>query len=101
MNLHNIEITVYNGVRDTNGYVLTLFKILNNVDYDAITSSSSTADTERRRQIKLSLPQAISSGVFAPTRSADNLIKHSDLICVDINRKANEQIANIDTLSRL
>lgn len=98
MNLHNIEITVYNGVRDTKGHVSTLFKFLNEVDFDAINELRSTTDPERRRQIKLSLPQATISGVFAPTRSADNLVKHSGLICVDIDRKDNEHIANFDTL---
>lgn len=98
MNLHNIEITVYDGVRDTKGHVTTLFKFLNDVDYDTINELRSTADSERRRQIKLSLPQATISGVFAPTRSADNLVKHSGLICVDIDRKDNEHIANFDTL---
>lgn len=98
MNLHNIEITVYDGVRDTKGHVTTLFKFLNEVDYDTINELRSTADSERRRQIKLSLPQATISGVFAPTRSADNLVKHSGLICVDIDRKDNEHIANFDTL---
>lgn len=98
MNLHNIEITVYDSVRDTKGHVSTLFKFLNEVDYDAINELRSTADSERRRQIKLSLPQATISGVFEPTRSADNLIKHSGLICVDIDRKDNEHIANFDTL---
>ena len=41
-----------------------------------------------RKQIKLSLPQATISGVFAPTRSANNLVTHSGLICVTVGENA-------------
>ena len=36
LNFHEIEITVYRGVRDTTGYRSTLFEFLNDVEYDAI-----------------------------------------------------------------
>ena len=98
MNFHDIEITVYKGVRDTIGHRSTLFKFLENVEYDAIHELRSTTDANRKKQIKLSLPQATISGVFAPTRSAENLVKHSGLICVDIDRKDNLHIENFDTL---
>lgn len=98
MNFQNIEITVYNGVRDTVGHRSTLFNFLENVEYYAIQELRSTADPNQKKQIKLSLPQATISGVFAPTRSAENLVKHSGLICVDIDRKDNLHIANFDTL---
>ena len=71
---------------------------MENVEYDAIHELRSTTDANRKKQIKLSLPQATISGVFAPTRSAENLVKHSGLICVDIDRKDNLHIANFDTL---
>lgn len=98
LNFYHIEITVYRGVRDTSGHRSTLHDFLNNVEYDAIKELRSTSDLIRKKQIKLSLPQATISGVFAPTRSADNLVKHSGLICVDIDRKDNLHIANFDTL---
>lgn len=98
MNFHDIEITVYKGVRDTIGHRSTLFKFLENVEYDAIQELRSTTDANLKKQTKLSLPQATISGVFAPTRSAENLVKHSGLICVDIDRKDNLHITNFDTL---
>ena len=98
MNFQNIEITVYNGVRDTIGHRSTFFKFLENVEYDAIQELRSTTDANLKKQIKLSLPQATISGVFAPTRSAENLIRHSGLICVDIDKKDNLHISNFDTL---
>ena len=93
-----IEITVYRGVKDRIGYVSTLHDLLTNVDVSAIEELRSCADAERKRQIKMSLPQATISGVFSPTRSAENLVQHSELICVDIDRKDNEHIENFDTL---
>lgn len=93
-----IEITVYRGVKDRIGHLSTLHDFLTNVDASAIAELRSCSDAERKRQIKMSLPQATISGVFSPTRSAENLVRHSGLICVDIDRKDNEHIENFDTL---
>ena len=98
MDFHNIEISVYRGVRDTIGHKSTLYDFLNYVDVDAIKELRSTNDPERKKEIKMSLPQATISGVFAPKRSSDNLVKHSGLICVDIDRKDNGHIGNFDNL---
>lgn len=98
LNFHKIEITVYQGVRDTTGHRSTLFDFLHNVEYDKIKELRSTTDPIKKKQIKLSLPQATISGVFSPTRSAENLVKHSGLICVDIDYKDNLHISNFDTL---
>ena len=93
-----IEITVYRGVKDRIGHISTLHDFLTNVDVSAIAELRLCTDTERKRQIKMSLPQATISGVFSPTRSAENLVRHSGLICIDIDRKENEHIENFDTL---
>lgn len=93
-----IEITVYLGVKDRIGHLSTLHDFLTNVDASAIAELRSCSDAERKRQIKMSLQQATISGVFSPTRSAENLVRHSGLICVDIDRKDNEHIENFDTL---
>lgn len=94
----DIEITVYNGVRDIAGHRSTLFDFLHNVDYDRINRLRATADADERKRIKLSLPQATISGVFSPTRSAENIVSHSGLICVDIDGKDNQHIENFGTL---
>ena len=93
-----IEITVYRGVKDRIGHLSTLHDFLTNVDALAIAELRSCSDAERKRQIKMSLPQATISGVFSPTRSAEHLVRHSGLICVDIDRKDNEHIENFDML---
>lgn len=92
------KITVYRGVKDRIGHLSTLHHFLTNVDASAIAELRSCNDAERKRQIKMSLPQATISGVFSPTRSSDNLVRHSGLICVDIDRKDNGHIENFDTL---
>lgn len=87
-----IEITVYNGVRDTTGHRSTQFDFLHNVDYDRINRLRATADADERKRIKLSLPQATISGVFSPTRSAENLVSHSGLLATEFNGgKAHER----------
>lgn len=98
MRFQDIQISVYRGVRDTKGHISTLFDFLNNVEYNTIKELRSSSDPDRRKQIKLSLPQATISGIFSPTRAAGNLVRHSGLICVDIDRKNNFHIANFDTL---
>lgn len=51
-----------------------------------------------RDRIKASLPAITISGVFDPVRKAENLVRHSGLICIDIDPKGNEHIANFDAL---
>ncbi|MBQ0120114.1 MAG: hypothetical protein KBT13_03185 [Bacteroidales bacterium] len=85
-------------MRDTKGHRATLDDFLTKVDYKTIDELRSCNDDERRRLIKQSLPQATISGVFAPSRSAENLVEHSGLICVDVDRKDNTHIDNFDTL---
>lgn len=95
---YELEITVYRGVKDRIGHLSTLHDFLTNDDVSAIAEMRSCSDAERKRKIKMSLPQATISGVFSPTRSAECLVRHSGLICVDIDHKDNEHIENFDTL---
>lgn len=98
IDFRQIKISVYRGVHDTSGHISTLYDFLNNVEYDAINELRATVDPTKRKQIKLSLPQATISGIFSPKRSAENLAQHSGLICVDIDRKDNLHIGNFDSL---
>lgn len=98
MKFQDIQISVYRGVRDTKGHISTLSDFLSNVEYDAIQELRSCSDPGKRKRIKLSLPQATISGIFSPTRAAENLARHSGLICVDIDKKDNLHLGNLDTL---
>lgn len=48
----DIEISVYNGVRDTSGHRSTLFDFINNADIDRIKKLRATTDADERKRIK-------------------------------------------------
>ena len=53
-----------------------------------------------RDKIKATLPAITPSGLFYPKRKSANLIKHSGLICIDIDLKGNEDISNYTDLKQ-
>lgn len=89
------EVSIYNGVRDVYGTTCKLRAFLFDKKHlSEIERLRSLPTKEERNEIKKKLPQACISGVFAPMRKAENLITHSGLVCVDIDRKDNEEIEN-------
>lgn len=102
MNKNNIfqtEISLYNGVRDTTGSICLLEDFLSSKTYiDKILLMRAETNAEQRRHMKLSLPQATISGVFFPNRRSEYMQKHSGFICVDIDKKDNQHIANFSDL---
>lgn len=91
------EVSIYNGVRDVYGTTCKLRAFLFDRKHVAeIEHLRSLPTKEERSEIKKRLPMACISGVFAPTRRAENLVRHSGLICVDIDRKDNLHIDNWD-----
>ena len=58
----------------------------------------SIKDEEQQKSLKKQLPLAAISGTFAPTRKADNLVAHSNLLCVDIDKKDNMGVSWFDDL---
>ena len=51
-----------------------------------------------RNAIKYNLPQATISGMFSGGRKAENLVQHSGLICIDIDKKDNPAVPDFDKL---
>lgn len=49
-------------------------------------------EKRKRDRIKATLPAITISGLFEPTRKAEHLIRHSGLLCIDIDQKSNEHI---------
>lgn len=95
----DIEISIYNGVRDVYGSTCKLRDFLFENKYvSEIEYLRSLSTKEERDNIKKRLPMACISGLFQPTRKTENLINHSGLICVDIDRKDNLHIDNWDDL---
>ena len=99
--IFDTEISVYNGVRDVYGSTCKLRAFLFDKKHvSEIEHLRSLPTKEERNEIKKRLPQACISGIFQPTRKAENLMKHSGLICVDIDRQDNQDIENWSELKQ-
>lgn len=78
------EITIYSNRQDNVGRVATFGEFLS----EGIKHREEIEEARKNgttKALKESLPCAAISGVFTPTRSKANLVKHSGLICVDID----------------
>lgn len=99
--IFDTEISVYNGVRDVYGTTCKLRAFLFDKKHiSEIEQLRSLTTKEERNEIKKKLPQACLSGIFSPTRKSDNLVRHSGLICVDIDRQDNLHIDNWDKVKQ-
>ena len=99
--IFDTEVSIYNGVRDVYGTTCKLRAFLFNEKHVLKIEHLRTLQTkEERNAIKRRLPQACISGIFQPTRKADNLVKHSGLICLDVDRKDNQDIDNWDEMKQ-
>ena len=86
------KVSVYNGVRDTSGVVVTLATFLNDTKHQQeIEQARHITDKEQRNIIKKRMPQAVIGGVCSPTRSAENTTPNG-LICVDVDAADNPLI---------
>ena len=93
--IFDTEVSIYNGVRDVYGTTCKLRTFLFDKKHvSEIERLRSLPTKEERNAIKRRLPQACISGIFQPTRKADNLVRHSGLVCVDVDRKDNQDIDN-------
>ncbi len=91
--IFDTKISCYNNVTDNVGTVLTLRDFLFCDKYKKqIETLRATIDPALRKDMKKQLPLATISGTFAPTRRADNLVTHSNLLCVDIDKKDNMDV---------
>lgn len=92
------KVSVYNGVRDTSGVVVTLATFLNDTKHQKeIEQARHITDKEQRNIIKRRMPQAVIGGTCYPTRSAENTTRNG-LICVDIDATDNPNISDWQSL---
>lgn len=92
------KVSVYNGVRDTSGVVVTLATFLSDTKHQKeIEEARLIADKEQRNIIKKRMPQAVIGGVCSPTRSAENTTANG-LICVDVDATDNPNISDWQSL---
>ena len=93
--IFDTSVSVYNGFKDVYGSTCTLRAFLSDKKHvSEIERLRSLPTKEERNAIKRRLPQICVCGIFQPTRKADNLVKHSGLICLDVDRKDNQDIDN-------
>ena len=93
-NLFDTKISFYENVADNVGTEISLRDFLFCDQYkEQIEHIRSIVDEEQQKSLKKKLPQATISGTFAPTRKAENLVAHSNLLCIDIDRKDNPDVA--------
>ena len=102
MNYLDQPISIYKNVRGIVGRTCTLRSFLFSTKYkERILEIRAIEDKKARDILKIQLPQATISGVFKSHRRAENLLKHSGLICIDIDDKDNRHILNFDDLKKL
>lgn len=94
-NIFDTTISIYNGVRDVYGTTCKLRAFLFDKKHVSVIEHLRSLPTKQeRKEIKKRLPQATVSGIFSPLRRAVNLVRHSGLICIDIDRQDNLHIDN-------
>ena len=97
ISLFDTKISYYSNVEDNVGTEISLRDFLFCDKYkEQIEHIRSIEDEDVQKSLKKQLPLATISGTFAPTRKADNLVAHSSLLCVDIDKKDNVGVTWFD-----
>ena len=97
--LFDTKISFYSNVEDNVGTVISLRDFLFCDKYkEQIEHIRSISDEDVQKSLKKQLPLATISGTFAPIRRAENLVAHSSLLCVDIDKKDNMGVTWFDNL---
>lgn len=100
-NPFDTKISFYRNVTDNVGTEISLREFLFCDQYkEQIEHIRSVTDEDVQKSLKKQLPLATISGTFAPTRRADNLVAHSGLLCIDIDKKDNPNVAWFDDLKK-
>ncbi len=95
MNILDSPVSIFaNYNTPSNPKTVTIRQFLTSTKYRVeVERIRATDDKAERDKLKATLPAITPSGVFS-YRSADALVKHSRLICLDIDYKGNEAIGN-------
>ena len=97
--LFDTKIGYYSNVRDNVGTEISLRDFLFCNKYkEQIEHIRSIKNEDVQKSLKKQLPLATISGTFAPIRQADNLVTHSNLLCIDIDKKDNMDVDWFDDL---
>lgn len=91
----NVEVSCFKSYAGKEPKSVNLLTWLTSDKYaDQIRELRTITDKSKRDEIKAKLPAITVSGIFDPVRREANLVKHSGMICIDIDLKGNEGITN-------
>lgn len=97
--IFDTKISYYRNVEDNVGTEISLRDFLFCDKFkEQIEHIRSIQDENIQKRLKLQLPLATISGTFAPIRKAENLVTHSNLLCIDIDKKGNMGVMWFDDL---
>lgn len=97
--IFDTKISYYRNVEDNVGTEISLRDFLFCDKFkEQIEHIRSIQDENIQKRLKLQLPLATISGTFAPIRKAENLVTHSNLLCIDIDKKDNMGVTWFDDL---
>jgi hypothetical protein len=98
MDVLNTEVSFYANF-SANPKNVRLLDFLTSTKYKSeVESIRSTSNKNRVDQLKRRLPAITPSGIFSNKRGADFLLKHSGLICIDIDAKDNAGVTDFNNL---
>ncbi len=95
------EVSMFNNYRDAAPKTINLLQWLQDDKHkEKVERIRAIEDKAERDKIKATLPCITVSGVFS-TRAIAGLVKHSGLICIDIDYKDNLQVENYGDLKQI
>jgi hypothetical protein len=98
MNILNTEVSFYANL-SAKPKSVRLLDFLTSAEYKAaVESIRSTSNKNLVDRLKKGLPAITPSGIFRGKRMTDSLVKHSGLICVDIDAKDNAEVTGFNNL---
>lgn len=97
----NVDVSFYETLATPTPVTRNLFDLLTDGSFaEQVSAVRKEKDKDKRDKLKDSLPAFTPSGVFA-TGKDDSLVSHTGLICIDIDKKANNDVENFDQLKDL
>lgn len=98
MSVLNVQVSCFRNYNDTKPINIGLMTFLNSKKYvPHVERIRLINDKNERDKLKAQLPAITPSGIFSK-RGKEYLIKHSGLICIDIDYKDNQHIGNFSEL---
>lgn len=99
-NILDIPVSYYSRITSTHPVKVNLYDLLTTARYkEQVLAVRKETDPQRRHKRKNLLPAFTPSGLFTGGR-ADTLIKPTALICIDIDKKDNQNVPDYENLKK-